>query len=222
MKTEDRTTRKGKGSSSEDRAQWKATYESTNYDELPWFDPDPSRALVRAVKDGFFPPKGAVLDVGCGAGSNVLWLARAGYEAHGIDLSPGAIRAARKRAAEVGLSADFQEGDALALDFPAARFDAVTDHGCFHTLPIARRPEYAGEIARVLRAEGSYLLCWVAREHTESTGPPHRASLNEVTEVFESRFLFTRTEFRPGSDEEGLPFYAAWLRRRSAPQPPLR
>jgi ubiquinone/menaquinone biosynthesis C-methylase UbiE len=177
---------------------------------------------VRAVDESFFPPKGAVLDVGCGAGSNVLWLARKGYEAHGVDLSPGAIRAAGERASEAGLTVDLRVGDALALDFPAARFDALVDHGCFHTLPMARRADYAKEVARVLGPEGRYLLCWVAREYTESMGPPHRPSLHEVTEVFEDRFLFGRTEFRPGSEDEGLPAYAAWLTRRTAPQPPPR
>ena len=187
----------GKGSSATERAQWAATYESTRYDELPWFDPDPSRALVRAVEDGFFPRKGAVLDVGCGAGSNVLWLARTGYEAHGVDLSPGAIRAAGDRAKAAGVTVDVRNGDALALEFPDARFDAVMDHGCFHTLPVARRADYAEEVARVLPPEGRYLLCWVAREYAESMGPPHRPSLSEVTQAFESRFLFARSSSGP-------------------------
>jgi SAM-dependent methyltransferase len=211
-----------RGSSEEERTLWADTYESTPYEELPWFDPEASRALVDAVTQGFFPATGAVLDIGCGVGSNVLWLARRGYEAHGIDLSPGAIRAARARAADAGLTADLQVGDALALAFPAARLDAAVDHGCFHTLPIDRRGDYAREVARVLRPGGRYLLCWVAREHTDRMGPPHRPSLQEVTQIFEGAFLFARTQFQPGSEETGPASYAAWLERRSTPQPRAR
>jgi SAM-dependent methyltransferase len=210
------------GISAEARAQWKATYEKERYDRLPWFQSEPSPTLVEAVTAGFFPKKGKVLDVGCGAGSNVLWLAGKGYRAHGVDLAPGALRAARERAEKAHLRIDVQEGDALALPFPKGNFDAVLDHGCFHTLPIARRSDYRDEIARVLGPEGRYLLVWVAREFTGERGPTHRPSVAEVAQVFEPRFLFQRTTFRSSTYDEGLPAYAGWLVRRRVPQPKRR
>lgn len=208
------------GVSASARAQWKQTYERTTYDRLPWFDPGPSRSIQIAVREKFLPPGGDVLDVGCGAGSNVIYLAQQKYRAHGIDLSPGAVAAARTRASAARVTADIQEGDALALRFATGSLDGVIDHGCFHTLPFRRRPEYAREIRRVLRPGGSFVLTWVAREHTAALGPRHRPSLEEVTAVFESMFLFTRTEFFPTSDENGLAAYAAFLTRRTKPQPP--
>ena len=170
-----------RGSSAEHRAQWEAIYEQTPYHELPWFDPDPSPQVVHAVAEGFLRPGSTVLDVGCGAGSNVLFLASKGFDAHGVDLSPGAVRAAERRAREARLRVDLHVGDVLSLAFPDARFDGVLDNGCFHTLPIPRRPDYACEIARVLRPGGSFVLSWVAREHEGEHGPPHRPSLAEVT-----------------------------------------
>jgi ubiquinone/menaquinone biosynthesis C-methylase UbiE len=112
-------------------------YEEVSYDELPWFEPGPSPPVRMAVEEEFLPRGGNVLDVGCGAGSNVLFLAESGYLAHGIDLSPGAVRAARARAAEAGLTADIQEGDVLSLPFPSASLDGLVDNGCFHTLPLS-------------------------------------------------------------------------------------
>ncbi len=202
------------------RAQWRGTYERTPFDRLPWFDPGPSPPIRLAVAEGFLPPGGSVLDVGCGAGSNVIFLAQKGYDAHGIDLSPGAVAAARSRATEAGVTVDVQEGDALALAFADARLDGVIDHGCFHTLPTRRRPEYAAELHRALRREGSFVLTWVAREHTGEGGPPHRPSLEEVVAVFEPRFLFGRTGFLPSTEETGPACYFAFLSRRSGPQPP--
>ncbi|MFZ0698574.1 MAG: class I SAM-dependent methyltransferase [Thermoplasmata archaeon] len=209
-----------RGLSVQARAQWKATYEKTHYDQLPWFDPGPSPSTRRAVSERFLPKRGSVLDVGCGAGSNVIFLAQSGYEAHGIDISPGAVAAALERAAQARVRVDVREGDALALPFPDGALDGVIDHGCFHTLPIHRRPDYAAEVQRVLRREGRFVLTWVAREHTGPRGPPHRPSLEEVASVFESRFLFTRTAFQPESEEGGPACYMAFLSRRSTPQPP--
>ncbi len=210
------------GSSSEQRAFWASAYDGRSYRDLPWFEPTPSAHVARAVSDAFLPAGASVLDVGCGAGSNVLFLARNGFDAHGIDLSPGAISAALERAREEKLSPGLRVGDALALEFPAARFDGLIDNGCFHTLPLASRATYAREVSRVLRPGGVLLLSWVAREHTTPWGPPHRPSLAEVTKVLERDFLFVRTEFHRGADGEGPSTYDARLVRRTRPQPPPR
>lgn len=212
----------GRGTSKRLRALWKETYETTPYDALPWFDPEPSPSVVRAVQGGFLPRGGKVLDVGCGAGSNVLYLARHGYASHGVDLSPGAIQAAQERAGAERLRVDVRVGDALDLAFPRAAFDAVTDHGCFHTLPIGRRGDYARELARIVRPGGGFVLAWVGRESTSLRGPPHRPSLEEVARAFEPRFLFVRTSFHPPGEGRDFATYEAWLTRRAEPQPPRR
>ncbi len=178
--------------------------------------------MSASVRERFWPRGSAVLDIGCGAGSNVLYLARSGYRAHGIDLSPGAVGAARERARKLGLTVSVREGDALAIPYPAGRFAGAMDNGCFHTLPIRRRAEYAREVARVVRPGGGYLLSWVAREYTRTFGPPHRPSLEEIADVFEPQFHFERVDARPLSERHHLPTYAAWMTRRRSPQPPRR
>lgn len=210
------------GSSSEDMRRWGAIYESTPYDELPWFDPEPSPPVRRAVTDGFLTPRTTVLDLGCGAGSNVLFLSSQGFDSRGIDLAPGAVRAAQGRATKGSLRIDVRVGDALATGFRDDQFDALIDIGCFHTIPLDRRGDYRTEVARILRPNGHFVLSWVAREHEEERGPPHRPSLEEVATALESEFLFQRTGFHPPGEAGGPAVYDAWLVRRASPQPPPR
>jgi SAM-dependent methyltransferase len=217
------------GLSPSERAGWARTYEETNYSKLPWFSPRPSPFLVRAVAARWLPRRDRVLDIGCGAGTNVLWLARRGFRATGVDVAPAAIRVARSRSSASGTSATFELGEATRLPFPRARFGTTLDFGCFHTLPFHLREPYAEEVARVLRPGGSFLLSWIGREETRRYGPAHRPSLAEVTNVFESRFLFSSVEFH-GSNHRGawvtpggaLALYAAHLVRRRSPQPKAR
>jgi SAM-dependent methyltransferase len=217
-----------------ERTRWARTYADTPFGELPWYSPDPFPALVRAVEDGWLKPPGPVLDVGCGAGSNVLWLAGNGFRATGVDIAPGAIAAAESRRRPILRAARFQVGDALSLDFPDRRFRGAVDAGCFHTLPIRNRGEYAASVARVLRPGSPFLLSWVGREETRTWGPPHRLSVNEVAETFEPLFLMEQVEYRPrtvrlsrppkrsGRPLTALAGYTARLVRRREPQPAMR
>ncbi|MGI0130247.1 MAG: class I SAM-dependent methyltransferase, partial [Thermoplasmata archaeon] len=158
----------------EARRRWREVYEQTPYRDLPWFSPRPFGWIRTAASERWISERGRVLDVGCGAGTNSLFLAHAGYRVTGIDLAPPAVSAAEKRAHRIGASAEFRVGDALALPFHRSHFDGAIDVGCFHTLPIDLRRRYASELSRVLRPGGRLALAWVAREYTRPLGPSHR------------------------------------------------
>ena len=66
-----------------------------------------------------------VLDVGTGTGRAAIGLARRGARVTGVDASPEMLRVARARAAEAGLEAVFDVGDAHRLAFPDRAFDAA-------------------------------------------------------------------------------------------------
>ncbi|MCI4365275.1 MAG: class I SAM-dependent methyltransferase, partial [Thermoplasmata archaeon] len=161
-------------------------------------------------------------------GTNSLWLARQGFRTTGVDLATGAVAAAEQRRRRAKLRAAFRVANALRLPFARASFDAALDVGCFHTIPIARRPDYATEVARVVRRGGTFLLAWIAREQPGAFGPPHRLSLLEVAQTFEKEFILERTQFT-GPRSRGWPTsggrlaqYTARLIRRVSPQPSVR
>lgn len=70
---------------------------------------------------------GRVLDVGCGEGADVIWLAHHGWEATGIDVSPTATRRATAAAQEADLDPGrvrFVTGDLTSL--PTQAYDLVS------------------------------------------------------------------------------------------------
>src|SRR5918912_511438 len=67
-----------------------------------------------------------VLDVATGSGNAAIAAARLGCTAVGVDYVPALLERGRRRAAAEGLEVELLEGDAEALPFPDASFDAVT------------------------------------------------------------------------------------------------
>jgi len=97
-----------------------------------------------------------VLDVGTASGNTALSAARRRAKVTAIDLVPSLLERGRQRAAAEGLSVDFQEGDAMALAFPDASFDAVMSTFGAIFAPDADRT--AAEMARVCRPGGKVAL----------------------------------------------------------------
>jgi ubiquinone/menaquinone biosynthesis C-methylase UbiE len=110
----------------------------------------------RAVDDlrGLIPATGRVLDVGCGYGRIAVPLAELGYDVTGIDIAPNLIRSARRRAAERGLRARFDEGSMTAMPYGDATFDIVISvwSAFYELLEHAEQVAALREMRRVLRA----------------------------------------------------------------------
>jgi tellurite methyltransferase len=68
----------------------------------------PSRFLVENIN---LLPKGRVLDVAMGSGRNGVFLALAGFEVEGIDISPEATAGALKAAQKAGVRLTFRVAD---------------------------------------------------------------------------------------------------------------
>ncbi len=93
-----------------------------------------------------------VLDVGSGTGVVAVTAARAGAQVSALDLTPELIEVARYNAQLAGVQVDFREGDAEALPFDDASFDAVLSQFGHMFAP---RPDVAvQEMLRVLKPGG--------------------------------------------------------------------
>ncbi|WP_027945390.1 class I SAM-dependent methyltransferase [Amycolatopsis taiwanensis] len=106
--------------------------------------------------------EGDVLEVAIGTGLN-LGLYSDDVRLTGVDLSPGMLDHARRRAEETGREVALSIGDAQRLEFPDASFDTVVCTFSLCAIPDDRVA--VGEMKRVLRPGGRLLLA----DHVVST-----------------------------------------------------
>jgi cyclopropane fatty-acyl-phospholipid synthase-like methyltransferase len=136
-----------------------------------------------------FPRGGRAIDLGCGTGTNAVYLAQHGFAVTGIDVSRRAIALARRRVKRAGVVCDFRAGDVSRLDrlSDAGAFNLALDIGCFHSLSADKRLSYARGLRACVARGGVYLLYAFCprRTATGSSG----ALPDEVGSLFADGFL---------------------------------
>ncbi len=186
---------------------------------LPWDTGHPDPLLAAFVESGRVGP-GRALEIGCGTGTNALWLAGRGFDVLGVDVAPLAVEKARAKQAGAP-SCRFEVLDFLAAA-PSGPFDFIFDRGCFHTFEEAEdQARFAARVAGLLGPEGMWLsLIGSTEGPAREVGPPRRTGREILTaieprlEVVELRADVFQTRVEPAS---------AWFclsRRRKMPAQP--
>jgi SAM-dependent methyltransferase len=147
----------------------------------PWDIGRAQPAIVRLAEAGVIA--GDVIDVGCGTGENVLYLASRGLAVIGVDAAPTAIAQAEEKARLRGSTATFLVADALTLEGLGRTFEAAIDCGLFHTFSDLDRVHFERSLHGTLRAGSPYaLLCF--SEHQPGELGPRRVTQAEIRSTF--------------------------------------
>jgi SAM-dependent methyltransferase len=149
----------------------------------------PTADLVELVEGASAP--GQALDLGCGTGTDSIYLAQHGWHVTGVDMVPKALAIARQKAATAGVSPRLLEGDVTRLqDFGVGDgYTLLLDFGCFHTLPQDRRDAYVRSVSEVAAPGALFLLYGFKR-------PPRLAPMQAglTAEEVRERFAENRWE----------------------------
>jgi SAM-dependent methyltransferase len=193
--------------------RWEARYRTS---DTPWDTGRPSTELQRVLTEDRIAPCPA-LELGCGTGTNAVWLAQRGFDVTGLDISPLAVEHAQLRAAATGAKVRFLTADVLAAPDVGGPFGFFFDRGCYH---IVREVDLAAYLRLLERAllPGAVGLVLAGNARLPRTGPPVvreeeiRRELGQLFEVVRLR------EFQFDADSDGDPHlgWSCLLRKLAA------
>ena len=167
---------------------WNQRYLDGN---TPWDSGLVSKELIRVVKESQIAPCRA-LELGCGTGTNAVWLAEQGFAVTAVDCSEHAIDAARRKAEASGVDVDFLCEDVCELALSGKPFPFVFDRGCYHCARRDNREGILQVLQRVTGADSTYLVLTGNANEVRDHGPPGLFEddvRNELGELFDVEFI---------------------------------
>lgn len=149
---------------------------------------NPNAQLVAEAAD--LAP-GTALDVGCGEGGDVIWLARRGWTVTGADFSAAGLARAARNAEEAGVAAqtDWWQVDARAFDADGRAFTLVTSQ--YLHPPEGGMVDVVRRLAAAVAPGGHLLIVG----HAPPSGPSHDDSHHTGAR---RRAMFLAADLLPG------------------------
>jgi len=179
----------------------------------PWVIDKAQPALVEAAKKG--EVKGpTVLDIGCGDGSNAIYLASRGFIVTGVDVSAKAISIAKQKAREAKVDVTFITLDALNIKSLGKKFDTIIDFGLFHNLK-GDRERYVNALSDVCVSKGQLLmLCFSDQAGKYSVYPhfyPKPMSQDEIRASFSKGWKIKWIRLGRTQSNQKYEDFSSWL-----------
>ncbi len=196
-----------------DKKFWNNRYREN---EIPWDTGSPDSILVRTIDDFPINP-GKALELGCGTGTNSLWLAEKGFHVTGLDISELAIETAVKKSSGASKPARFLCMDFLKEPMEEGEFSFVFDRGFFHSLGSARAQSRAASRIRDVLGKGGLWLSIIGScdSPPRETGPP-MLSARDIVKTVEPYFMILElsAEKMDSKRPEPPPAWKCIMRRR--------
>jgi len=189
--------------------RWDAAYRGQR--PAPWDRGQPDSTLTEAVRSGTIKP-GRVVVLGCGSGTNAVYLATKGFDVTALDVAPTALAMAQAKAAKAKVKVRWLLADVLAPP-TLEPFDVLFDRGCYHGV---RRANAAGYVktANTLAKPGALMLILAGNANEPRHYGPPRVDETDLVGDFAKTWDFVHLrELRP-SRKGGAWFWSALLRRR--------
>jgi len=183
---------------------------------MPWAHEDPDFNLVEMVDNWPIKPCKA-LEVGCGTGTDSVWLSKQGFQTTAYDVSPIAIEMAQKQADDKLTTVDFKVFDFFNESLKPGEFGFIFDRGVFHGLESREeRLEMAKHVSTVLEKNGLWLsLIGNADGIKTEPGPPLR-SAEQVVSAIEPYFkiLSIRASYFGNDEVKPARIWVCLMRKR--------
>jgi len=164
---------------------------------MPWAHEKADFNLVEMVDNWPIKPC-KTLELGCGTGTDALWLAKQGFEVTAYDISPIAIEMANKNAEENKVQVNFKIYNFLSEKLKSKQYGFVFDRGVLHGFEtLEDRQVMVRKVSETLEDNGLWLsLIGNADGEKTDPGPPLRTATEVVSAVEPFfRILAIRTSY---------------------------
>ena len=137
----------------------------------PW-EHEHAPEQLKDLSDEWARPARDALDIGCGTGSDALYLAEHGWTVTGVDGVAQALSKARARARARRFEVTWVHGNVCRLEelAIAQNFTFVLDRGCFHDFTDHQRDQYARAV-RAVTSPDAVLLMFAFQPRKRGLGP---------------------------------------------------
>jgi len=198
--------------------RWNRSWSAPDY--VPGWEARQIPTVLReAVESGWLPPRGSLLDIGCGAGDIAAWLAGTGYRVTAVDFAASAI--ARASARHQAPELRYAVTDICQAWPDPDVYDCLFDRGCLHGIPDADVEQYVANVAASSRAGGRFLLLFKTPRNQERSAAQSPAyALEARLAALQGSFAIERRreiDMLTGDEigrETTYPGFALWLVRR--------
>jgi SAM-dependent methyltransferase len=197
---------------------WDERYQG-DVDQRPWDIGTVEPELVRCVEQDLAGQKiSRALEIGCGTGTNAIWLAQRGVDVLGTEISPTAIDAANQKVSGKNLPIRFVQNNIVeSLPVAPGTINFAFDRGVFHVMGPDQRGPFVKHVAQSL-ADGGMWLCMAGSKDEakpEDRGPP-RLTASELIGAVELEFevISLRKSFFELPDGSRFAAWALLLRKR--------
>lgn len=179
-------------------------YSTIPPDKIPWNIEYPPEILKDIVGTGKVKPCRAI-ELGCGAGNYVIYLAQNGFDVTGVDVSESAIEMAKRSALEKGVECSFVTADVRG-DIPEVqdKFDFAYDWEVMHHIYPEDREAYINNVYKLLNPEGVYLSVCFSEENPQFGGEGKYRKTPLDTVLYFSSENEMKTLFKPHFEIEEL------------------
>lgn len=169
------------------------------FKKTPWDTGITPPEITTMIEDGKVPI-GRALDLGCGTGTNAVYLAQHGFSVTAIDVSRRAISLAKRkvRSAQLTDRVRLERGDVTLMRrwVLGQSIDFAYDIGCFHNLKPAARQRYVAALTGVLKPGAIYML-YAFEPQADRAG----VALAEIAALFDAAYRLD--SLRQGRDGVG-------------------
>lgn len=157
-------------------------------DYAPWDIGQPCPELAAQLSGLALKSGAKAIDLGCGTGSNTIYMAEHGLEATGVDSEPLAIERAQARAESSGVPARFLVDDLLGKTKTLGTgYQFLFDRGCYHYVRLIDAQAYLDTLER-LTQPGSLLMVLAGSSEEPFPGGPPVVSEAEIREELGALF----------------------------------